>query len=43
VAKDSLQNQQNIRQMVQAEMNFEFDKKEALLQKEQEKKEIVFE
>ncbi len=40
VAKDSLQNQQNIRQIVQAEMNFEFDKKESLLQKEQEKKQI---
>ena len=42
-AKDSLQNQENVRQMVQAEMNFEFDKKESLLQKEQEKKEIVYE
>lgn len=43
IAKDSLQNQENVRQMVQAEMNFEFDKKESLLQKEQEKKEIVYE
>ena len=43
VAKDSLQSQENIRQIVQTEMNDEFDKKEALLQKEQEKKEIVFE
>jgi tetratricopeptide (TPR) repeat protein len=43
IAKDSLQSQQNIRQMVQAEMNFEYDKKESLLQKAQEKKEIIFE
>lgn len=43
IVKDSLQNQENVRQMVQAEMNFEFDKKESLLQKEQEKKEIVYE
>ena len=43
IAKDSLQSQENIRQMVQAEMNFEFDKKQSFLQKEQEKKEIVFE
>ena len=43
IAKDSLQNQENVRQIVQAEMNFEFDKKESLLQKEQEKKEIVYE
>lgn len=42
-AKDSLQSQENVRQMVQTEMNYEFDKKESLLQKEQEKKEIVFE
>jgi tetratricopeptide (TPR) repeat protein len=42
-AKDSLQSQENIRQLVQTEMNEEFDKKEALLQKEQEKKQIVFE
>jgi len=43
IAKDSLHNQQNIRQMVQAELTYEFEKKEALLQKEQEKKQIVFE
>ena len=43
IAKDSMQSQENIRQMVQAEMNFEFDKKQSFLQKEQEKKEIVFE
>lgn len=43
IAKDSLQSQENVRQMVQTEMNYEFDKKESLLQKEQEKKEIVFE
>ncbi|WP_432673052.1 tetratricopeptide repeat-containing sensor histidine kinase [Flavobacterium sp. SM2513] len=42
LAKDRLQSQENIRQMVQAEMNFEFDKKESLLQKEQEKKDIVY-
>ncbi len=42
VAKDSLQNQENIRQMVQTELNFEFHKKESDLQKEQEKKEIIY-
>jgi LytS/YehU family sensor histidine kinase len=43
VAKDTLQSQQNVRQLVQTEMNEEFDKKQLLLQKEQERKEIVFE
>lgn len=42
-AKDSLQTQEQVRQIVQTEMNDEFDKKQALLQKEQEKKQIVFE
>lgn len=43
VAKDTLQSQQNVRQLVQTEMNEEFDKKQLLLQKEQERKQIVFE
>jgi len=42
VAKDSVANAENIRNGVRAEMNFEFDKKEALQKKEQEKREIVF-
>ncbi|WP_313803731.1 tetratricopeptide repeat protein [Flavobacterium sp.] len=42
IAKDSVSNHENIRNVVRAEMNFEFDKKEALQKKEQEKKEIVY-
>ncbi len=42
-AKDSLQTQEQVRQIVQTEMNDEFDKKQALLLKEQEKKQIIFE
>lgn len=42
VAKDSVSNYENIRNSVRAEMNFEFDKKQALQKKEQEKREIVY-
>lgn len=41
-ANDSITNYENVRNSVRAEMNFEFDKKEALQKKEQEKKEIVY-
>lgn len=41
-ATDSLNNNEAIRNSTRAEMNFEFDKKEALQKKEQEKKEIVY-
>jgi tetratricopeptide (TPR) repeat protein len=41
-ANDSIANYENIRNSVRAEMNFEFDKKEALQKKEQEKKEFVY-
>lgn len=40
-AQDSLINHQNIRKSVQAEMNFAFEKKEALHKKELEKKEVL--
>jgi tetratricopeptide (TPR) repeat protein len=42
IAKDSVSNHESIRNSVRAEMNFEFDRKEALHKKEQEKKEIVY-
>ena len=42
IAKDSVSNHESIRNTVRAEMNFEFEKKEALQKKEQEKKEIVY-
>jgi len=42
VAKDSLTNHENIRKSVQAEMNFDFEKREALQKKEIEKKELIF-
>jgi tetratricopeptide (TPR) repeat protein len=42
IAKDSVANAENIRSSVRAEMNFEFDKKEALQKKEQEKRELVY-
>lgn len=41
VAKDSLNNYENIRKSVQSEMNFEFEKRETLHKKEQEQKEIL--
>ena len=42
IAKDSVSNHENIRNSVRAEMNFEFEKKEALQKKEQEKKEVLY-
>jgi tetratricopeptide (TPR) repeat protein len=42
IAKDSVANAENIRNSVRAEMNFEFDKKEALQKKEQEKRELIY-
>lgn len=42
VAKDSLTNHENIRLSVQAEMNFDFEKREALQKEEHEKKELLF-
>ncbi|RZJ64181.1 MAG: tetratricopeptide repeat protein [Flavobacterium sp.] len=42
VAKDSLNIHENIRKSVQAEMNYEFDKREALRKKESEKRELLF-
>jgi tetratricopeptide (TPR) repeat protein len=42
IAKDSVANAENIRSSVRAEMNFEFEKKEALQKKEQEKRELIF-
>lgn len=42
IAKDSVSNHESIRNGVRAEMNFEFEKKEALQKKEQEKKEIIY-
>ena len=42
IAKESVTNAENIRNGVRAEMNFEFDKKEALQKKEQEKRELVY-
>lgn len=40
-AQDSLINHENIRKSVQAEMNYEFEKKEAIKKKEQEKKALL--
>lgn len=42
VAKDSVSNHESIRNSVRAEMNFEFEKKEALQKEEQEKREIIY-
>ena len=41
-AKDSVLSEANIRNTVQAEMNYEFDKKELYYKKEQEKKEFIY-
>src|SRR5690606_8605989 len=41
ISKDSLTNYENIRKRVQSEMTFEFEKRESLHKKEQEKKEIL--
>lgn len=40
-AQDSLINHENIRKSVQAEMNYEFEKKETIKKKEQEKKALL--
>ena len=42
IAKDSISNTENIRNSVRAEMNYEFDKKQALQKKEQEKREVIY-
>lgn len=42
IARDSVNNNESIRNSVRTEMNFEFDKKEALQKKEQEKKELIY-
>lgn len=42
IARDSVSNYENIRNSVRAEMNFEFDKKQALQKKELEKREVVY-
>lgn len=39
--RDSLLNEENIRQSVQAKMNYEFDKKESLAKAEQERKDVL--
>ena len=41
-AQDSLINHENIRKSVQAEMNYEFEKKETIKKKEAEKKALLF-
>lgn len=41
VAKDSLTNYENIRKSVQLEMNYEFEKREAIHKKEQQQNEIL--
>lgn len=42
VARDSVSNYQNIRNSVSAEMNYDFERKEALQKKEQEKRELIY-
>lgn len=42
VANDSLSNYENLRLGVRAEMNYEFDKRQALQKKEQEKREVLY-
>lgn len=41
-AKDSIGNYENVRNGIRAEMNYEFDKREAFQKKEQEKREVVY-
>ena len=41
VAKDSLTNEENIRKAVEAEMNYEFEKKEIIQREENSKKELL--
>lgn len=42
IAKDSLTNHENIRKSVQAEMNFDFEKRQALQKEQHEKKEMLY-
>lgn len=42
IAKDSLTSRESIRKSVQAEMNFDFEKREALQKQTHEKKELLF-
>ena len=42
IIKDSIIANENVRNSVRAEMNFEFEKKEALQKKEQEKREVIY-
>lgn len=42
VAKDSIDSYENVRNSIRAEMNFEFDKKQALQKKEHEKREVIY-
>lgn len=42
IANDSISSNEAVRNGVRAEMNFEFEKKEALQKKEQEKKEVIY-
>ncbi len=41
-AKDSIRSEENIRNTIQAEMNFEFDKKELYYKKEREKNTLIY-
>ncbi len=41
-AKDSIRSEENIRNTIQAEMNFEFDKKELFYKKEREKSHVIY-
>ena len=41
-AKDSIRSEENIRSTIQAEMNFEFDKKELFYKKEREKNTLIY-
>ena len=41
-AKDSIRSEENIRNTIQAEMNFEFDKKELFYKKEREKDTLIY-
>ncbi|MBF6607670.1 MAG: tetratricopeptide repeat protein [Flavobacterium sp.] len=42
IAKDSLVNQVNIRKSVQSELNYEFEKRDAIQKQESEKRELLF-
>ena len=41
-AKDSIDSHENVRTSVRAEMNYEFEKRQALQKKEQEKREVLY-